>query len=301
MINLRLPEGMLSVTVFGQSYGEPDGTIRGVEDHVAREIMAHDPRITQFETDAADDPATMPGAGDNRVALMARIADLDRTELFAIGRSMRVSLPATLKTEALRELVIRHAATMHEDDIPLVIGISRRTETSDGVKMMPQEVADSPNRGNDSLSKQGQHLTGGTAGATFSQGTLAGHAVADQPAPAGLGPVQLTGTQQPPYNQLDTNTGKPTKDQGAAPFPISVPPINPQTGKPYDAGDPRIPATALPPLREAPQPGVDETHIDADHHEFSAGDAIYEASGKLDDKVAGTNQGNEDGDTKAKS
>lgn len=254
---LRLPDGMASVTVFDQSYGKdgiidgPDG--KGVEDHIAREIMAHDPRITEYTPDSADDPAKMPGAGDQRTAFIARIASLDRPELFAVARSMRVSLPAVLKTEVMRETLIRHAMEADPETLPMLVVGSMGGTADHGILMITGADADSPNRGNDGLGNRA--LQPGTTGSTFSQEALGGPGPAAQPAPSGRGMLTPTGTQQPPLNQLATHTGAPANDASGRPFPISVP------------------------LSEA-------QHADVDAHETKAALAVSEAADKLADATA---------------
>lgn len=253
MRNLKLPEGVASVSAFDKTFtADENGTIRDLEDHEAAAIMAHDPRISEFAPDGADDPASGPGANDRKVKFLARVSRLDRTEMFAAGRAMKVSLPANLKTEQMREILLTHAAAASDDDLPLIIG-GDAVDDGAGVVLHGSD-ATSPNHGNDSLGQRGVHQTGNT-GSTFSQDSLAPAPAPVPPAPSGLGPVQLTGTQQPPFNQLNTETGVPAHDASMAPFPISVPPINPQTGKPFDADDPRIPASAMPIQRTATPPG----------------------------------------------
>lgn len=249
MINLRLPEGMTSVTVFDRSYGEKDGTIRGLEVHEAREIMAHDPRIVEFEEGGPDDPASGPTS--RKARFVSRVGAMTRTELFNAAKSLKVQAPANMKNEAIREVVIRHALEMDEDQIPLVV--DGNDEDAGGMKVLPDDVAADPNRGNDGLGARALHDPVGAGGSTFSQGTVTPAPAAAQPAPAGLGQVAATGTTQPPFNQLQTETGVPAHDSELAPFPISVPPIDPRTGHPYEAGDPRIPATAQPIARVAPE------------------------------------------------
>jgi hypothetical protein len=253
MRNLKLPEGMLSVSAFDKSFNaDENGTVRDLEDHEAAAIMAHDPRITEFVTDGVGDPAAAPGANDKKIRFLSRVARLDRTEMFAAGRAMKVSLPANLKTEQMREILLTHAAAADENDLPLIIG---GDAVDDGTPsaLTGNDLTD-PNHGNASLGQRGIHQTGNT-GSTFSQESLTAAPAPATPAPSGLGPVQLTGTQQPPFNQLNTETGRPSHDDTMAPFPISVPPINPQTGKPFDADDPRIPASALPIQRTTTPPG----------------------------------------------
>jgi hypothetical protein len=293
---LRLPEGVASVTVFDQTYGKdgvivgPDG--KGVEDHVAREIMAHDPRIVEYTPDGADDPTRLPGEGDKKTAFLARVANLDRTELFALGRAMKISLPATLRTENMREIVIRHAIEADPESLPMIVGGSMGgapAAESGVITMLNPEDAASPNQGNDGLGKKSP-LPGGT-GATFSQSMLvAGHPVAGpnepsaaRPAPSGLGPVQATGTQQPPFNQLATETGIPAHDDRLPAFPLSVPPIDPVTGQPFAAGDPRIPETALPIARKPME--LDHGRIDA--HETNAAVAVQAAADRLAEATNG--------------
>jgi hypothetical protein len=275
---LRLPEGMASVTVFDQTYGEngiirgPDGN--GIEDHIAREIMAHDPRITEFVLGGPDDPEGSDNGDARHVAFMARIGALDRTELFAVARSMRVAMPATLKTDQMREIVVREAAKRDPSDLPLLVAGSMGG--GDGVVMMPPEIAASPNRGNDGLGTQiAKH---GSTGSTFTQANFAGAPEPAKPAPSGAGTLTPAGTTQPPYNQLNTETGQASHDSKLAPFPISVAPINPDTGQPYEAGDPRIPATSRP-IARAPD---DAYHAVVDDHEHKAADAIEVAAADLD-------------------
>lgn len=246
--NLQLPAGISSVTAFNQQYGE-NGVIRGVEAHVAREIMSHDPRITEFVDGGPDDPEAMPGADDRRVSAMAKIGSMTRPELFALAKQMGLAVPATTRSETLRENILRQVATMDEDKVPLIVGT---TGANDGEHSTLSAVEQAtPNRGNDSLGQK-RGIATPAGGSTFSQPQHI-PAPANEPAPSGLGQIQPTGTQQPPYNQLETTTGQPTGNQEAAPYPITVPPINPQTGQPYEAGDPRIPVTALPPVREEPE------------------------------------------------
>ncbi len=289
---LRLPEGMASISVFEQTFAAnesgailgPDG--KGVEDHVAREIMAHDPRITEFTPDSADDPSKMPGAGDRRVIFLSRAASLDRTELFAAARLMRVSMPATLKTEQMREIIIRHAATIDEGELPMLIG-GGTAGPGDGITMLNPEDAASLNRGNDGLGSESRPgvMTGAAPagpGATFSQGQVGpGVDAAARPAPSGLGPVQATGTQQPPFNQLSTETGRPAHDDSMAAFPISVPPIDPATGQPFAEGDPRIPHHSRPALREDPDGLSERQHGSIDQQEYAAGDRIRDIADNL--------------------
>lgn len=276
---LRLPDGMASVTVYDQTYGEnglirgPDG--KGVEDHIAREIMSHDPRITEVAESDLDDEGD---DGDRRhVSFMSRIGSLDRTELFAVARSLRISMPATLKTDQMREIVVREASKRPPEELPMLI--TREGDTAGGVVMMPPEVALSPNRGNDGLGTQViKH--GSTGGATFHEGMMAAAPPAATPAPPGAGTITPAGMTQPPYNQLNTETGQTSHDSNLAPFPITVAPINPETGQPFAAGDPRIPLTAQPIARtDAPQ-AVD--HAAVDDHEHRAADAIETAAADLD-------------------
>lgn len=291
MRNLILPDNVASVTVFDQTYGR-DGVILDVEDHVARAIVEHDSRIREFTPGGADDPRAMPGADDRKVRFLARVGGMDRTELFAAARLLQVSAPATLKTEAIREIVLRHAAAASGDDIPMVL-TSRGPDDGTGPVVLQGDDATSLNHGNDSLGQAGRHLTGGT-GSTFSQDSLA--PVPDpaaQPAPSGTGVVTPTGTQQPPFNQLSTETGRPAHDDRLAAYPISIPPIDPATGKPYAADDPRIPVSALPiqhtsllpveqvvdGVRGAPADRPEDGYLDAQEHR--AANAIEQAAGEL--------------------
>lgn len=256
--NLRLPEGIASITVFEQTFGEPDGTVRGVEDHVAREIMAHDPRITEFAEGGPDDPGQMPASGSRGASFLARVATLDRTEIFAAGRAMKVSLPATSRTEVLREILIRHAMAMNPDDLPMVIGGTEPGGTT-GMIMMPADVADDPNRGNDAHGKRQLEHHARAGGSTLSQETVVPGSSAANIAPAGLGPVLPLGSTQPPFNQIDPHTGKPSHDSGAAPLQ-----------------DPRLSAIA----------GDPAFHAVADAHESRVADAIETAAAELDLNVA---------------
>jgi hypothetical protein len=272
--NLQLPAGVSSVVVFDQQYGK-NGVVRGVEAHIAREIMAHDPRITEFVDGGPDDPEAMPGRDDRRVTAMAKVGAMTRAELFGLSKAMKLAAPATSRTETLREALLRQIAAADEDDIPVIVGT---TGTDDGTPTTLSTVEQAtPNRGNDSLGhKPGVHTPAG--GATFSQPNHV-PAPANEPAPSGLGPLTPAGTVQPPYNQLETNTGQPTGNQEVAPFPITVAPINPQTGKPFEAGDPRIPANALPPVRQDPEVNP------------AAVDALHEAAGRIDAAVDLANGG----------
>lgn len=277
---LRLPEGMASVTVYDQTYGEnglirgPDG--KGVEDHIAREIMSHDPRITEVAEADLDD-----GDDEDRrhVSFMARVGTLDRTELFAVARSLKVSMPATLTTDRMREIIVRAANATDPEQLPILLGGSGVSGLTDGVVMIPPEVAADPNRGNDGLGKA--QMKHGSTGSTFSQTTLLNPPEAAKPAPAGAGTITPAGMTQPPYNQLNTETGQASHDSNLAPFPITVPPINPETGQPYEAGDPRIPSTAMPIARD-----TEAFHAAVDDHETQAAEKISEAADRLDDKVA---------------
>lgn len=300
MRSLILPEGMASVTVFEQTYGEdgvvvgPDGD--GVEDHVAREIMAHDPRIREFTPGSPDDPRENPASQNRSVKAIAAVGAMDRTELFAAGRAMRISMPANLKTEALREIVLNHVATADEKDLPIMIAGHAKDDGKRGIEMLTPEHQAEVNHGNDSLGRAGIHKTGGTGGATFSQEQLAAHAVADRPAPSGQGLLTPMGTSQPPFNQVDSNTGRPSNDSGAAPFPISGhPPIDPETGLPYRDGDPRIPLASRPLMRQGDDIlGINDPaafHAAVDAHEHNAADAIEEATANLDMARAGLKSG----------
>lgn len=200
---LRLPEGLASVTVFDQTYGKdgviagPDG--KGVEDHVALEIMAHDPRIVAFTPDSHDDPRTMPGAGDRTVNFLSRIANCDRTELFAIGRSMKISLPAVLKTEQLREIVVKHALVADPETLPMVVGGSVGLAPSAMTMLNPDDAA-SPNQGNDGLGKK-IPVPGSIPGSTFSQETLTGSVQPEAPAVAA--PVAAQGLSAKAHAAID--------------------------------------------------------------------------------------------------
>ncbi len=193
MRNLILPEGIASVSAFDKTFAADEhGTIRDLEDHEAAAIMAHDPRITEFAAGEDGDPAKAPGADDRKVRFLARVARLDRTEMFAAGRSMKVSLPANMRTEQMRETLLMHAAAADPDNLPMIVG----GDVVDGAPsaLMGDDVLD-PNHGNAGLGRKGAHLTGQTGGATFSQ-------------------------------------------------EIAAPVLNPHTGKPFDADDPRNPAPA---------------------------------------------------------
>lgn len=275
MRNLRLPEGVASVTVFDQSYGK-DGVIRDVEDHVAAEIMSHDPRITEFAEGGEGDPDSMPGNSDRKSAFLARVAEMSRAELFAAARTLQVSAPANLKTDAIKEIVIRHAIAADDQDIPMVVS-STAAPADGGPILMTAEVAASANRGNDSLGQGRGPAPAPTGGSTFQAPHPDAADPAARPAPSGLGILTPAGTSQPPYNQVDTLTGQPTSDASIAPFATTVPPIDPNTGLPFRAGDPRIPATALPPVRQ--EPVIAQASVDA----------IHEAAARIDDaSVAGS-------------
>lgn len=165
MRNLQLPADITSVTVFNQQYGK-NGVIRGVEDHVAREIMSHDPRITEFVDGGLDDPEAMPGADDRRVSAMAKIGAMTRPELFSLAKQMGLAVPATTRSETLRETLLRHVATADEDKIPLIVGTTGADDGAPSVLSAAQQAT--PNRGNDALGqKPGAAAPAG--GSTFSQ------------------------------------------------------------------------------------------------------------------------------------
>lgn len=279
---LRLPEGMASITVFEQTFGEnglvrgPDG--EGVEDHIAREIMSHDPRITEVTADEANGD-DYDSENQRHVSFMARVGTLDRTELFAVARALKVSMPATLTTDKMREVIVRKANETDPDQLPILLARSGVGGITDGITMLTPEHAADPNHGNDGLGNAVmKHGSTGT-GATFSQSTVAPPAAL--PAPPGAGTITPAGMTQPPFNQLNTETGQPSHDSSIAPFPITVAPINPETGQPFAAGDPRIPITAQPIARQ-PDDGF---HAAVDEHETKAAMAISEAADKLSDST----------------
>lgn len=299
MRNLIMPEGVASISVFDQTFTADEfGTMRDIDDNVAREAMQHDPRIREFVPGGPQDPQKAATAGNRRAQVLAKVSAMDRTELFNAGRTMQVSLPATWKTEQMKTALLEHVASVDEDKLPIVMG-GAKVEDGEVTSLSPGELA-SANRGNDSLGlKAGMHSAAGAAGgATFSQGSTPAPALTA--APAGLGQVQLTGTQQPPFNQLSTDTGVPTHDAGMASFPLSVPPIDPLTGQPYRAGDPNIPATSLPPARTTQaaveqdpsrggiteQPGAVSTSASNDDaHEHRVASAIEGVAGSLSDQA----------------
>jgi hypothetical protein len=274
--SLALPEGMASISAFGQQYGE-NGVVRDVEPHIAREIMSHDPRIVAFIPGSDNDPENIRTAKGKRAQAIARLGMIeDRRELFNIARHMGVPASATLKNVELKEKLVNALAECPEDEIPLIVAPAG--EAAPGT-ILADDVAAQANRGNDALGKQPARPAH-AGGATFSQGGPSNHTPAPAPtgpAPSGAGLVTPTGTQQPPYNQLDTGTGKPTNDQGAAPYPLAVPPIDPETGLPYREGDPRIPEAARAPVRVE---GDSVDHVDgvaeAVHHSAKRIDAAVE-------------------------
>lgn len=183
--NLKLPEGLSSVVVFGQQYGA-DGVVRGVEAHVAREILAHDPRITEFAEGGPDDPHAMPRANDRRVSAMAKVGSMNRAELFSLSKAMKLAAPATSRTETLREALLRIIADANEEDIPVIVGATG-ADDAEAPSILSADQQAAPNRGNDSLGQKPGALSP-AGGATFTQPT---------PAPEPVAPPQVFAADDP--------------------------------------------------------------------------------------------------------
>lgn len=116
-MDLLFPSDVRSVVVCDQQFdADENGIVRGIEAHVAREMMAHDNRITAWTDpvgDDGDDTAAEVRA-QIRTARIEMINGLSREAMFAEGRAHGIKFNGNFSNEKLRSLLISHL-----DSVPI--------------------------------------------------------------------------------------------------------------------------------------------------------------------------------------
>lgn len=138
MKTLRAPENVLSASVGGRTVNLVDG-ICEVADHEASELISHGFTLVTPATDPRP-----PKDGEEMSQLDVTIAMLNRAErpeLFAIAKQNGIALPANMKTEKMREVLVEHTRTLYKATEPAKQDPAKTVATGEPKTEQPSEGA----------------------------------------------------------------------------------------------------------------------------------------------------------------